>query len=259
MKYLSFFLLAFLPVVAHTCYPESEKGVRFNLAPTEGQAPGTVFTGTDYWGRGPLGNSAIEQRGGRSVLVVTESGTLRSGRVTAAGTVKLGAYGVYSRIITRDALEPPYEFGGDILIRSRLDRVWIETEQREPTWKWGVNFHPAFVDEDNNIVSGFAPNGKDRWSASGQINGPYGIARAYTYLPTGFDHDAQLGEWHTFRLVVPSKGHHIIYWDGVKVYEVIEKLPGAPWWDRPLHAGLRLDFYDFELRNLYTLEHLGHS
>jgi hypothetical protein len=107
------------------------------------------------------------------------------------------------------------------------------------------------VDEDNNIVTGFAPNGKDRWSASGQIGGAYGIARAEVYVGA-MNHDAQLGAWHRFKIVVPAVGVHEVWWDDTLVYRVVEKTPPAAWWGRPMHAGLRLDFYDYSLRNLLT-------
>jgi hypothetical protein len=184
---------------------------------------------------------------GGSGLVWTPQGTLRTAALRG-GVAIPGAHNAYSRIILRDPLTVPYTVSGEILLRSRLDSVVILGENRTPTWNWGAMFHPVFVDEDNNVVTGFAP-GSTNWSASGQLDGKYGIARASRYTPP-FDHDAQLGAWHRFRMEVPAVGHHRVFWDDVLVYDVVEKSPPAAWWTRPLRAGLRLDFYDFELRNL---------
>ena len=163
--------------------------------------------------------------------------------------VTVGAHNAYSRLILRDPVTVPFELSGEIRLHDRLDDVWIYGENRAPTWVWGVNLHPVFVDEDNNVVTGFAPNGKNRWSASGQIDHRYGIPRSEVFV-AGIDHDTQFGAWHTFRMVVPTVGTHEVYWDDTLAYRVVEKSPPAAWWDRELRAGLRLDFYDVELRNM---------
>ena len=170
---------------------------------------------------------------------------LRNGQVTPGIANPMS----YNRPRTRDTFTVPFEVSGEIMLHSRATDPIIFGTGLKPHWTWGVSFHPVFVDENNNIVTGFAP-GSTNWGASGQIDGKYGIARAERYTPP-FNHDAQLdGRWHRWRMVVPAVGVHEVHWDDVLVYRVVEKSPPAAWWDRPLRAGLRLDYYDYSLRNL---------
>ena len=173
---------------------------------------------------------------------------LRNGRVTVGVENPMS----YQRPMTRDTFTVPFEVSGEILLHSRATAPWILGEDRAPTWEWRPNFHPVFVDEDNNVVTGLSPI-KNRWTASGQIDHVYGIPRREVHV-ADMDHDAQLGSWHRWLMRVPSIGTHEVYWDDVLVYRVVEKDPPASWWGRPMHAALRLDFYDYSLRNLNTTQ-----
>jgi hypothetical protein len=152
----------------------------------------------------------------------------------------------YSRPMTRRTFTVPFEVSGEIFLISRMDDTFIIGENRKPTWNWSPNFHPVFVDEDNNVVTGLSEK-NNQWSASGQINKEYGIPFIERYRAK-MNHDDQIGAWHKWRMVVPEIGTHEVYWDNVLVYKVVEKNPPAEWWNRPLHVALRLDFYDYKLK-----------
>jgi hypothetical protein len=152
----------------------------------------------------------------------------------------------YSRPMTRRTFTVPFEVSGEIFLISRMADPFIIGENRKPTWNWSPNFHPVFVDEDNNIVTGLSEE-NNRWSASGQIDKAYGI-KAVERFKANMNHDAQLGVWHRWRMRVPEVGVHEVWWGGELVYRVVEKDPPAAWWGRPMHAALRLDFYDYKLK-----------
>lgn len=186
--------------------------------------------------------------GGGTGLYWSSRGTLRTGTLRGPAS-RIGASDAYTRLFTRDPLEVPFEVEGEILIRERLDDVLTYGDNYRPHWEWGINFHPVFADEDNNVVTGVLPS-KDHWTASGQIDKTYGIPRQYIKV-ANVNHDDLLDwQWHHFKLVVPRVGEHLVWFDGQLAYHVIEKDPPAKWWPRKLFAGMRLDFYDFELRNL---------
>lgn len=205
---------------------------------------GVDSNGTDY------NRNAWVVPGGGAGLVREGDGLracqLRNGTVTPGIVNPMS----YNRPRTRDTFTVPFEVSGEIVLHSRATDPVIFGTGLRPHWTWAVNFHPVFVDENNNVVTGFAP-GSPNWSASGQIDGKYGIARAERYTPP-FDHDAQLdGRRHSWRMVAPEVGAHEVYWDGDLVYRVVEKSPPAKWWSAGrFHASLRLDYYDFTLYNL---------
>jgi len=169
------------------------------------------------------------------------------------GTVTVGVENPmsYNRPHTRDALTIPFEIGGDIIIHSRATEPWIIGEDRAPTWVWAWCWYPLFVDEDNNAVS-CAKTGASKWSATGQIDGKYGIPNS-TVFNGPIDWDGLYGQWHTFRMVVPAIGTYEVYLDDKLIVRSVEN-PPAPWWSRPLRAGFRLDFFDYSLRNLNTTQ-----
>jgi hypothetical protein len=185
---------------------------------------------------------------GGSGLIRQIDGTLRACRIHN-GEVELGTRNPahYNRPMTRDTFNVPFEVSGDLMLHSRLDPVVTYGDNKTPTWEWFPNFHPVFVDEDNNVVTGcsIAKNG---WTASGQIDKTYGIPRSYVYVKRPYQ--MQFGRWYHWSMRVPKVGEHQLWVDGELVYHVIEKYPPAKWWGRPMHAALRLDFYDFSLRNL---------
>jgi hypothetical protein len=160
--------------------------------------------------------------------------------------VIIGAHNGYMRPQTTRTFTVPFEVSGEVFIHERLDNVTLIPSGNPPHWTWAFNVLPVFVDEDNNIVTGFAPESPN-WSASGQIDKKYGIARAERYTPP-FNHDDQIGAWHRWLVRVPAVGTHEVYWDDKLVYRVVEKTPPAKWWDRPLKVALRFDFYDVSLR-----------
>jgi len=189
---------------------------------------------------------------GGAGLVWQGDGSLRCCQIRN-GKVTLGIQNPmsYNRPLLTKTLSVPYTVSGMIFLHSRAADPWIIGEDRAPTWDWAPNIHPVFVDEDNNVVSGLSPTA-NRWGASGQINKVYGIPRKEVFVAE-MNHDAQMGAWHHFRMHVPRVGTHEIYWDDVLVYRVVEKDPPdgpAAWWPRSLHAALRLDFYDYSLRDL---------
>jgi hypothetical protein len=152
----------------------------------------------------------------------------------------------YSRPMTRRTFTVPFEVSGEIFLISRMADPFIIGENRNPTWNWSPNFHPVFVDENNNVVTGLS-EAKNRWTSSGQIDKVYGIPSVHRFK-ANMNHDDQLGAWHRWRMCVPEVGVHEVWWDGELAYRVVEKDPPAAWWGRPMHAALRLDFYDYKLR-----------
>ena len=209
-----------------------------------------IYAGIDTNGKNYNVNEWIVPSGGAGL--VWQDGTLRCCQLRD-GVVTLGIQNPmsYNRPLLTRTLTVPYTVSGMIFLHSRATDPFILGENRVPTWDWAPNLHPVFVDEDNNVVSGLSPT-VNRWSASGQINKVYGIPRKEIYV-ADMNHDAQMGAWHHFRMHVPRVGTHEIYWDDVLVYRVVEKDPPdgpAAWWPRSLHAALRLDFYDYSLKDL---------
>ena len=172
------------------------------------------------------------------------AGQIRNGVITVGIENPMS----YNRPLLDHVMKVPFETSGKVFLHSRATDPWIIGEDRAPTWTWAPNFHPVFVDEDNNIVSGLSPTA-NRWSASGQIDKVYGIPRKEIFVAE-MNHDEQMGAWHSWRMSVPEVGTHEIYWDDELVYRVVEKHPPAAWWSRPLKAGLRFDFYDYSLKDL---------
>lgn len=170
--------------------------------------------------------------------------------------VTVGAHNAYSRLILRDPQKLPLEFSGEIRLHDRLDGpVMIYGENRLSTWEHGLCFHPVFGvtdGEDNNLVDCAKPS-YTKWGASGQINGKYGIPHTSRYqAPTDWA-DVYDRQWHTFRMSVPEVGVHRTFFDGELKVELVEQSPPPAFWNGLLLAGLRVDFFDVELRNLHVI------
>ena len=207
-----------------------------------------IYAGIDTNGQNYNTRDIIVDAGG-SGLYKKLDGTLRVCQLRN-NHVTLGIQNPmsYSRPRWKQQFIGPFYGQGEIFLHSRATDPYILGENRKPTWTWAPNFHPVFVDEDNNIVTGLSPV-KNRWSASGQIDKTYGIPNV-SRLNIVMNHDEQMGAWHTFRMEAPMRGIHMLYWDDEMVYRVVEPNPPAKWWGRPMSPGMRLDFYDYSLRNL---------
>ena len=206
-----------------------------------------IYAGRDSDGTN-YNHNAWHVPGGGAGLWRAADGSYRSVQLRNGSVLPIQNPMSYHRPMSAAHYTVPFEVGGEIFLHSRATNPWISGENRAPTWEWAPNVHPVFVDEDNNVVTGLSPS-KGRWSASGQINKVYGIPRQSLFVAS-MDHDAQLGAWHRWRVVVPATGVHEVYWDDLLVYRVVEKSPPAAWWGRPMRVALRLDFYDYSLRNL---------
>jgi len=204
-----------------------------------------IYAGVDSNGTDYNVNAWIVPGGGAG-LRREPDGSLRSVQLRNGKVTGIENPMSYHRPMTRATFRPPFEVSGEIMLHSRADDPFIFGENRKPTWQWVPNWHPAFVDEDNNIVTGCNPG--VGWSASGEIDHKYDIARDFVYVKR--PDTLEFGRWYRWRVSVPAIGHHAVFIDDVRVYEVIEKVPPARWWNRPIHVALRLDFYDVSMRNL---------
>ena len=210
-----------------------------------------IYAGVDTDGTNHNSNRWIVTGGG-SGLVQETDGSLRACQLRN-GQVVLGVENPmsYNRPETQDTFSAPFEFSGEIRINSRAPdgSVWILGENRAPTWQHGVCFS-IFADEDNNVMDCAKP-ALNVWSSSGQIDHAYGQIK-YKYLYRNRVKYAEVlteGVWHSFKMQVLAPGHHKLFWNDVLMVEAIEE-PVSPFWSRPLKCAMRLDFYDYSLRNL---------
>jgi hypothetical protein len=173
------------------------------------------------------------------ILVPTGTNSWR----TAHKTKGVGAWPVYHRHVSNEVFEPPFTFYGRLKVRDRLENVIIESENRVPTWDWGLCFFPIHVDNDNNLVTRF-------WNKSQKITLHQEIEHKYTSVgdPINYSNPA-FDTWYSFIFEVNSYtnyafkfgGRNFIYWDFPNVSNTLLK---------PINVGFRCDFFDVEFKDI---------
>jgi hypothetical protein len=172
---------------------------------------------------------------------------------TANSVGRVGAWPIYTRIQSRERFTPPFTLSGRVKVNARLVDPWIASEQRRPTWNWGVCFHPCYPSNSHNSVVRVSSDDRQKF-ASGTVEMPDGYA-ADPWLIRNRTADPKLvgTGWHDFEVSVPRHGHHVLMLDGVIVFEGVES---EPTFDGAVPFGFRLDFFDVELQGLRVVEGL---
>jgi hypothetical protein len=166
---------------------------------------------------------------------------------TAHRSKGVGAWPVYHRHVSNEVFVPPFKFSGKLLVRKRLDEVWIESEQRAPTWDWGLCFFPLHVNNDNNVVSRF-------WNKAQRLTLNQEFNKKYTSIAPFFNvlNPAE-NVWHTFVFDVKSYTQYSLTFDGKEIGSWL--FPGVEETLRvPVNVGFRCDFFDVEFDDVTVAE-----
>jgi hypothetical protein len=143
-----------------------------------------------------------------------------------------------------------------------MDPPVFASNGKTATYQPKLNFHPLYPSNERNIVMGPAnPQNPTVVGISAEMrdlrpDSPYGVRTGYTKrVRTPLAVNPIGTGWHTFRWEVLSHYEYQLYWDGVLVADVVEKLPSTidP---GPVPIGLRLDFLDVEFKNQRVDEHM---
>jgi len=173
------------------------------------------------------------------ILVPTGNNSWR----TAHKTKGVGAWPIYHRHVSNEVFEPPFIFTGKVNVRDRLEQVIIESENRVPTWDWGLCFFPIHLDNDNNIVARF-------WNNSQKITLSQEIDHKYTSaaIPISYSNPS-FGMWYSFTFKVDSYTNYsfkfgnrnAISWNFPDISDSLIK---------PINVGFRCDFFDVEFKDI---------
>ena len=185
---------------------------------------------------------------GGTALKPTSTGTLRT-----AFNGRHGAHGVYHRYGTDQYFEPPYTFSFGLRVHAR----------KQPyTFEWGgtAGYEPAIVIHPmhgmsrtaahanaENIVMAFGKLDKPQVSVSAEIDGRYGFRTGYLNRERGDNFDPVGKGWLNVIVTVESHDHYTLHVDGAKLIDLTETRPTTMF--GPIGIGLRLDFFDAEIRN----------
>jgi hypothetical protein len=226
----------------------TKRGVRnlqrfFNLIVDGVVGPQTWATVDMLTGGNP--DTLTWQSYGQARLVDTGNGTLR----TADADGNVGAHPIYARFASKERFTPPYTWSGLMLVRDRLDDVFIESESRAPTWDWSLALHPMHDSNDENHVVGLSDSRQEtvRVSAECIVDGVHAY-RYRTGLGSRYRGDQVNlvdGAWHEFKCEVMSYNEYKVSVDGVPLVHVVEQSPATI--QTPTQVALRLDFFDVEL------------
>ena len=226
----------------------TKRGVRnlqrfFNITVDGVVGPQTWATVDTLTGGNP--DTLTWQSYGQAELVDTGNGTLR----TADAYGNVGAHPIYARFASKERFTPPYTWSGLMLVRDRLDDVFIESESRAPTWDWSLALHPMHDSNDENHVVGLSDSRQEtvRVSAECIVDGVHAY-RYRTGLGSRYRGDQVNlvdGAWHEFKCEVLSYNEYKVSVDGVLLVHVVEQSPTTI--QTPTQVALRLDFFDVEL------------
>jgi hypothetical protein len=166
---------------------------------------------------------------------------------TAHRVKGVGAWPIYHRHVSNEVFVPPFRFSGRFLVRERLNSVWIESEQREPTWDWGLCFFPLHVNNDNNLVARFW-NRAQRLTLSQEHNHKYTNVGKFINVP-----NPQLDVWHSFVFDVKSYTQYDLMLNNQQIggwlFPEISDILRVP-----VNVGFRCDFFDVEFDNIQVTE-----
>jgi hypothetical protein len=167
-----------------------------------------------------------------------------------------GMYAGYRRLASNQKFVPPYVWTGKIRLHEVMDPPifgfgWRAGQQA--TYDPKLNWHPMYASNDRNIVCGFGTRANPTHpGVSAEMRDirpeqPYGVRTGYVQrVRHNLPYDPCDGQWHTFRWEVNSTAEYKLYWDGILVLDVIEKVPTTIDYGVPVSVGLRLDFLDVD-------------
>lgn len=166
---------------------------------------------------------------------------------TAHRSKGVGAWPIYHRHVSNEVFVPPFTFSGRIFVRERLEKVWIESEQRAPTWDWGFCFFPIHVNNDNNLVARFW-NSVQRLTLSQEENHKYTPVDRFLFVST-----PATNIWHDFSFDVKSYSNYSLFFDGklLKTWSFPEISQNLL---KPVNVGFRCDFFDVEFDQISVSE-----
>jgi len=168
-----------------------------------------------------------------------------------AGVCKVGAYGWGNRFHSVKPVSPPYSFSGRLRVTELLPKCGDAVDRyrcHTATWRPGITFYAAWVDDDNNVAIGV---GLDRTliNAFKEVDHRYGGVDGL-FRPHWVDVGrpvVELGRWHTFRVESPACGRYRLWWDGALV---IDTQDPNPRWCVDVQVGIRADFHDVTYQDL---------
>jgi hypothetical protein len=161
----------------------------------------------------------------------------------------VGAHPLYIRAATDNIYRPPFTFTGTFRAHSRLDEVWIASEQRAPTWDWAVNLQ-VHQSNNRNVYVGVG-GARTKYLATNVEYDGYKPADHWQSRYRSPNRTMVDGRDHTFKIEVPRWGAYYVWLDGELVADGHEKV--TPF-SGPTGVGLRLDFFDVELWDLDVTE-----
>lgn len=154
--------------------------------------------------------------------------------------------GLYQRWLSAQTFTPPYRIESEVYVTARPDKVWIESENREPTWWWGVCFYPwaSGIDpwRDNVVMVTERPTDvpvatcRDRQYSTNWDIGKY---ERFVF---------PRGEWVKITMDVRSPSEFTMWSNDRLIVRAKERTPTFR--NQPGRIGFRVDFYDLSIRNV---------
>ncbi len=190
---------------------------------------------------------------GGTALAPTPGGGLR----TSYNGVP-GASGTYQRYGTVESFLPPYTFAFDLLVRSRRDPYafeWGGAAGYDPSIvihpMHGMDDTPAHANEEN-IIMRFGGRSSDLASVSAELGDRSGFRTGFTNRERGPNFDPVGRGWMRVEVNVLAHDHYTLHVAGEQLIDLTEKQPATM--SGPVGIGLRLDFFDAEIRNVTVNE-----
>lgn len=189
----------------------------------------------------PPGNWTVHRLGGASK---PEGKDWRTCRWDTGATGLPAVSGLYQRWLSGQTFTPPYRFEFEVNVNARPDTVWIESENRAPTWWWGVCFYPWASPTDpwrDNVVTVLerptttpVATQQDRNYSTNWDIGNYQRfvfpRQQWTKITVDVRSPSEFTMWSNDRLIVRAKER-------------------SPTFRGPGRVGFRVDFYDLAIRN----------
>jgi hypothetical protein len=212
---------------------------------------GSVYSG---WTGRQWGPGKFVAYGNRGALVSVGGGAIRTARIGHDNVVRLGADDSYLRVRSTETFTPPYTYGGEVVIHGRQSDPLIVDENRKPTWNWAFNLYPAMLDDDHNVVMGVAHHtARDRPSSGFEwgkkADGSKNYYNVWDSRWWGKSPVIQFGKRYQYRVEVPTYGHFRWFWADELI---LDKRSNDPLFRRPMHVGMRADFFDLTLFDTYV-------
>lgn len=171
---------------------------------------------------------------------------------------EVGCHGQYLRFESVEKWTPPYTWSGRVrpietMIPPIFDSPRPDNSGSITDVCWytpALNFYPQRIDGAHHTLLQVGSQADfTKVGTTAKLGNKYGVrtgyvSRTFKRLPKSpWD-----GQWHNFRIDVPSHDHYKLWWDGVLVADVVEKNPATMF--GATRVGFRLDFCDVEFDNM---------